>query len=517
MKKKFIAIVVIIIALILLFPIPMRLKDGGSVEYRALLYTITKYHRLSANPNQMYIDGWGIEILGMEIYNGIKEQENEGINEIKQNALKSRVDISYDKITNIHLLDNFLDNTDKYNNNTISSKVEISTYTIEGDEILTILEYDKETDEFKITRDNTKDKFANIESRKIETNVYPNSTYNLVKQIKDNYIYLILEVDDTVDSELEDITILAYDKNLEKNKDTSRTKLNEVSLKAEETDTKELVVYNGILYGRSYGMIDYAGNPNGPIGTINKLVGEEYVPTLDGETNTEKLLNAKVDGANERSLVLLINNEAVLYWAIEETTYSFYATVIQSNAKNIIVEPEEDSQERKSSDKISIGLGANGDMVYEVGTKLKITYNGMIMETYPAKINAIKIEVKSADEFELIFNARKDLGIKTVISKEETDKYSYNIYTYGGDVKIRIDGTEYDLKDALLNNKITMEEIIAKANKDLKNKKITGDKAFDGGSAEYYYEDYTILKCHTIDGNRDVYIGVPYMRMKDVL
>lgn len=198
MKKKIIAIVVIIIALILLFPIPMRLKDGGSVEYRALLYTITKYHSLSANPNQMYIDGWGIEILGMEIYNGIKEQEN---------------------------------------------------------------------------------------------------------------------------------------------------------------------------------------------------------------------------------------------------------------------------------------------------------------------------EVKSADEFELIFNARKDLGIKTVISKEETDKYSYNIYTYGGDVKIKIDGTEYDLKEALLNNKITMEEIIAKANKDFPNA-ISYD---DGGSKEYHYEDYSILKCHTIDGNRDVYIGVPYMRMNDVL
>jgi len=77
--------------------------------------------------------------------------------------------------------------------------------------------------------------------------------------------------------------------------------------------------------------------------------------------------------------------------------------------------------------------------------------------------------------------------------------------------------TAQELKDALLNNKITMEEIIAKANIDLKNKKITGDKMFDGGSAEYYYEDYTILKCHKVDGNRDVYIGVPYMRMKDVL
>ena len=28
----------------------------------------------------------------------------------------------------------------------------------------------------------------------------------------------------------------------------------------------------------------------------------------------------------------------------------------------------------------------------------------------------------------------------------------------------------------------------------------------DGGSAEYNYGDYKVIKCHTLDGNRDVYI-----------
>ena len=127
MKKKIITMVVIIIAIILLFPLPMRLKDGGSIEFKALLYTVTKYHKLSGNPNQMYIDGLGIEILGMEIYNSAKEQENE------------------------------------------------------------------------------------------------------------------LEK--------------------EQNKDTSRTKISNVILKAEETDTKELVTFNDILYGRSYGIIDFDADP----------------------------------------------------------------------------------------------------------------------------------------------------------------------------------------------------------------------------------------------------------------
>lgn len=33
MKKKVVTIVIIIISLILLFPIPMRLKDGGSIRF----------------------------------------------------------------------------------------------------------------------------------------------------------------------------------------------------------------------------------------------------------------------------------------------------------------------------------------------------------------------------------------------------------------------------------------------------------------------------------------------------
>lgn len=322
MKKKSIIIIIIIIALILLFPIPFRLKDGGSIEFRALLYTVTKYHKLSTNPNQMYIEGIGIKILGKEIYNNTNENIT---GEIDKVSPKGKVVISYEKIDNMYLLDNFLDNTDKYNKNNISDSIEIVTYTIEGDEILTTLQYNKETDEFTVIVDNTRDKFAGEEDRKIVEKVYSNSIYNLVKKVEDELIYLMLEADnefvttyETVCLSEGSIIICAYDKDLEKNKDTSRTKVKDVSLIAEETETDKLVRYNGILYGKSYGMIDYAGNPNGPIGTINKLVGEDYLPELNGETNSEELLGALVDGASEKSLVLIYNNEAVLYTAINE-------------------------------------------------------------------------------------------------------------------------------------------------------------------------------------------------------
>ena len=73
------------------------------------------------------------------------------------------------------------------------------------------------------------------------------------------------------------------------------------------------------------------------------------------------------------------------------------------------------------------------------------------------------------------------------------------------------------MKEALLENKITMEEIIAKANQDEKGKKIKVDMYKDGGSMEYHYENYTIIKFHTIDGNRDVYIGTKDLKLNDVI
>lgn len=76
MKKKLIVILIILIGLILLIPIPMRLKDGGSIEFKAILYTITKYHRLTVKEDgeTKYADGLGIKILGMEVYNNIDKR-----------------------------------------------------------------------------------------------------------------------------------------------------------------------------------------------------------------------------------------------------------------------------------------------------------------------------------------------------------------------------------------------------------------------------------------------------------
>ena len=72
MKKKIVLAISILLAIVLLFPIPMRLKDGGTVEYRALLYSVSDVHRLAPAAESGYEEGWIIEILGKEVFRNVK-------------------------------------------------------------------------------------------------------------------------------------------------------------------------------------------------------------------------------------------------------------------------------------------------------------------------------------------------------------------------------------------------------------------------------------------------------------
>lgn len=76
---------------------------------------------------------------------------------------------------------------------------------------------------------------------------------------------------------------------------------------------------------------------------------------------------------------------------------SFMANVLENNQTSILVEPLKDSNEIKSSDKISVSvvdtvlLNNKGEKIgisgIEAGKQVKITYNGQIAESYPAQIH----------------------------------------------------------------------------------------------------------------------------------
>ena len=72
MKNKTLIVLIIVILFILLIPIPMYLNDGGTVEYKAILYKISNVHRLTGDLGKEYEDGTIIEILGFEVFNNVK-------------------------------------------------------------------------------------------------------------------------------------------------------------------------------------------------------------------------------------------------------------------------------------------------------------------------------------------------------------------------------------------------------------------------------------------------------------
>ena len=74
MKKKAMIGICVLLAIVLLVPIPMRLKDGGTVVYHAVLYRVEDVHRLGAvdTAEDEYLEGMIVKILGMEVYNSVE-------------------------------------------------------------------------------------------------------------------------------------------------------------------------------------------------------------------------------------------------------------------------------------------------------------------------------------------------------------------------------------------------------------------------------------------------------------
>ena len=118
MKKKNIILIIFIIFILMLIPIPIRLKDGGSVEYKAILYKYTKIHRLSEKSSKGYEDGWELKILGIQVdkrintYVEVKKQMSEIVSCL-ENLLGGYLVTENDNLIDIPLSDINNINTEK--------------------------------------------------------------------------------------------------------------------------------------------------------------------------------------------------------------------------------------------------------------------------------------------------------------------------------------------------------------------------------------------------------------------
>ena len=120
----------------------------------------------------------------------------------------------------------------------------------------------------------------------------------------------------------------------------------------------------------------------------------------------------------------------------------------------------------------------------------------------------------------LIFEKQNGVGVENILTTEESNLYKYNIKSYGGTAYVKLSsGKKMTLRKALLDNIINMNFLIEKADEDMDNKKIEFIMWQDGGSKEYRYDNYTIIKLNKVlraPMNTDVYICTPETTVSDL-
>lgn len=122
--------------------------------------------------------------------------------------------------------------------------------------------------------------------------------------------------------------------------------------------------------------------------------------------------------------------------------------------------------------------------------------------------NNSNIDRIETNDFTLTYVQEEKTELKKILDKNISKLYDYNIYTYGGNVLIEINNIKYDFKEALEKQIITIDMILNKAKEDSQNQICIEEKVYDGGSIQYRYSNYTLLKYHDLNGKEDFVIGM---------
>ena len=73
--KKWLIVLVVATMLVMLIPVRLQQRDGGTVVYRAVLYEVVDKRKtavpVEAGEPQRYIGGVVVRILGIEVYNSV--------------------------------------------------------------------------------------------------------------------------------------------------------------------------------------------------------------------------------------------------------------------------------------------------------------------------------------------------------------------------------------------------------------------------------------------------------------
>lgn len=270
------------------------------------------------------------------------------------------------------------------------------------------------------------------------------------------------------------------------------------------------------------------------------IPSNENIKNMNEETQTDIVIIKNGNIENEKLIDEFIEKVSTTTEEIELKIHE-YSTETEFKEKQITYVPGTYNQAKKEGKTTNVYAGeptiesykqVYGYYIYQIGNDEE---NAEIFDNFHWKIKRntkegkvdiifinhdliqvteipviLSYQLSSAEyhqEFELKFEQRQNKEVKEIFSKNTLEDYNFNIYTYAGDVTIIKEGKEYDFKQALENKIITIEDILNQGKLDAKYGICEEGYYSDGGSIEYQYPKYTVLKYHSLDGNGDFVIG----------
>ena len=264
---------------------------------------------------------------------------------------------------------------------------------------------------------------------------------------------------------------------------------------------------------------------------VNNDTNNDIIIIDDGKIQNENLLDTFLKNAdNKESSTLQINNISngstetiTLEYVSGENDIKNSASLENTTVNTVAPDKDwtyEDYQKYFGYFQMTKNDKEERFDVYRWGIKRQTTENTVQVIFYSDTLDLAEIPIifeynldSSLYEksYDLTYHGRKDMGIKQIAKSNQYDNIDYGLYTIAGDVTITVEqDMVYSLEDALDQKIISVESILNQAKEDEKYGICETALFQDGGSIEYRYNDYTILKLNSLDGTKDLIIGYPY-------
>ena len=418
-KKIFIIIAILVVLVILLFPKVIALNDGGTKIYKSLVYEVTKVHKIKANSLNEFNEGTIVKIFGKEVYNNVPKD----VDVIADGKEKENLGTTYEK--NIDGVTLMLEIPKEWKYEELSRNTEndfykyaLKIYKTQEDKYAVLYFYHQM---FGVCGTGRTSEQINLDNGTIATIGYYDGSniwqdisffetnkyvaiinYGLDKSESEEVVDFVKTISIIENNKNEDISLLVKEDTITSKGATFFLKNNtdqdyayepsyylekEENNKWNEIVLEEPLTWNSVIY-------TLKAREENEINVDWSITG--YGELKDGKYRLVKSNFRKSGSPDSSSCSVYAEFEVKEDNSSTKDEYEFIAEIIEAKEKNIIVKPDANSKEIKSSDKISIGITrpTNGtNDFYVVGNKVKITYNGIIMETYPAQIIATKIEL----------------------------------------------------------------------------------------------------------------------------